>query len=508
VPRAFLTLLLIAAARPVAPTDRPVTHYLTAPQPNGVVGGERAQQIAASLADALRRRGADAQPDGALAATAQWYLREKGAGLSQGSGECEQVARRHGFAGNVMGAATAGRDFERLWRDTLADVPANVPVTRYGVHVSADGLATVVIGSMEATLGPIPRHLAPGQTVRLNGEIARRFARASVYLMRTDGKVDETAVPSRRIDVSFRLPKAGVYRIEVMGDGPTGPLIVLNVPIYVGVPEPEPTLRKSARGGPATAAEAEARMLVLLNGARARAGLPALAADRELRAIALGHSQDMARAHFVGHVSPTTGTPEDRIKRAGAVLSAGGENISLASGPDEAHEDLMSSPGHRANMLSPTFTHVGIAIVPSGEQILATLVFGRRPSLHAAPWTAQRAVAAIAAVRKARRLEPVPIDPILRAAAEAGVKAFASGGAKAAFAESHAALQREVERSGHERPPACVHSFELLQPDQIGDLPVVVEPLLRRMGLGTTTRTDGKATWLVLLLLTEGVKCR
>jgi uncharacterized protein YkwD len=343
----------------------------------------------------------------------------------------------------------------------------------------------------------------PGQGVRLTGELDRRYARGSVFLMRADGHVEETALPSRRIDVPLRFAAAGVYRVEVMGDGPTGPLVLVNVPVYVGVPEPPPAVRRGTR---VAAAEAEARMLVLLNAARARAGLRPVAADGELRAVALGHAQDMARAHFVGHVSPTTGTPEDRLKRAGPRVTAAGENISLASGPDEAHEDLMNSPGHRANMLSPVFTHVGIAVVPQGEQILATLVFGRRPEPVGA-WTAARAIDAIAAVRKARHLEPAAIDPSLRVAAEAGAAAFSRGGTKAAFAETNAALQREVDRTGKAGPPACVHAFEIVHPDQLGELPAVVDPALRRMGVATATRRDTKGTWLVVVLVTEGVKC-
>jgi hypothetical protein len=150
---------------------------------------------------------------------------------------------------------------------------------------------------------------------------------------------------------------------------------------------------------------------------------------------------------------------------------------------------------------------VGIAVVPQGEQILATLVFGRRPD-PVGPWTAQRAIDAIAALRKARHLEPVAIDRALRSAAEAGGAAFARGGTKAAFAETNAALQREVDRAGKAGPPACVHAFEILHPDQLAELPVIVDPLLRRMGVATTTRQDGKATWLVVVMVTEGVKCR
>jgi hypothetical protein len=153
------------------------------------------------------------------------------------------------------------------------------------------------------------------------------------------------------------------------------------------------------------------------------------------------------------------------------------------------------------------FTHVGIAILPQGTQVLATLVFGQRPQPVGA-WNAQRAIDAIAAVRRARRLEPVAIEPSLRSAAEAGAAAYAHGGTKAAFAETNAALQREVDRTGKAGPPACARVFEIVHPDQLAELPVVVNPLLRRMGIATATRKDAQGTWLVVVMVTEGVKCQ
>ena len=40
-----------------------------------------------------------------------------------------------------------------------------------------------------------------------------------------------------------------------------------------------------------------------------------------------------------------------------------GENIALAPSVETAHRNLMNSPGHRANILDPAFTRVGIGII-------------------------------------------------------------------------------------------------------------------------------------------------
>lgn len=39
-----------------------------------------------------------------------------------------------------------------------------------------------------------------------------------------------------------------------------------------------------------------------------------------------------------------------------------GENLAVASSVEEAHQMLMDSPSHRANILNPHFTHVGIGV--------------------------------------------------------------------------------------------------------------------------------------------------
>ena len=42
------------------------------------------------------------------------------------------------------------------------------------------------------------------------------------------------------------------------------------------------------------------------------------------------------------------------------------ENLALAPNVDIAHKGLMNSPGHRANILSPSFGRVGIGVIDGG----------------------------------------------------------------------------------------------------------------------------------------------
>lgn len=110
---------------------------------------------------------------------------------------------------------------------------------------------------------------------------------------------------------------------------------------------------------------AEEEMLELLNRERQAAGLQPLRLDEQLREVARAHSREMFEAGYFGHVSPRTGTVADRVRAAGGRFSRVGENLAYAPTVGMAHEGLMNSPGHRANILEPGFTRVGIGVVRS-----------------------------------------------------------------------------------------------------------------------------------------------
>lgn len=112
--------------------------------------------------------------------------------------------------------------------------------------------------------------------------------------------------------------------------------------------------------------QAEAQMLELVNEARAGIGLRPLSLDPRLVPIGRAHSEEMFRLKYFGHTSPVTGSPFDRIEAAGVEYSRAGENLAYAQSVAVAHRGLMESPGHRANILRPEFTRIGIGVVSAG----------------------------------------------------------------------------------------------------------------------------------------------
>lgn len=113
--------------------------------------------------------------------------------------------------------------------------------------------------------------------------------------------------------------------------------------------------------------ELEAQMLVLVNQARAAHGLKPLSADAQATEVARAHSRDMLASGYFSHVSPQGQTPFDRLRQAGVRYRTAGENLALAPNVVRAHEGLMDSPGHRANILRPAFGRLGIGIVDGGR---------------------------------------------------------------------------------------------------------------------------------------------
>src|SRR5262249_13729476 len=85
-----------------------------------------------------------------------------------------------------------------------------------------------------------------------------------------------------------------------------------------------------------------------------------------LAAAGRQHAEEMFRLSYFAHESPVAGSPAIRARAAGARFMVLGENLAYAPTVDIAHNGLMNSPGHRANVLSPAFGRVGIGVVRGG----------------------------------------------------------------------------------------------------------------------------------------------
>jgi uncharacterized protein YkwD len=143
-------------------------------------------------------------------------------------------------------------------------------------------------------------------------------------------------------------------------------------PTNTNTPNPSPTSTKTATKqsthtytpatcNPSGNSAYESQLIALINQERADEGLPPLSGQSQLTSAARIHSADMACNGFFSHISPTTGSPFDRIAAQGYSFSAAGENIAAGySSAASTVETWMNSAGHRANILSANYVHIGI----------------------------------------------------------------------------------------------------------------------------------------------------
>ncbi|GGT28682.1 CAP domain-containing protein [Streptomyces chromofuscus] len=119
---------------------------------------------------------------------------------------------------------------------------------------------------------------------------------------------------------------------------------------------------------PAELTRTAADVIELTNHERTRAGLPPLASDAALTRAAQAHSDDMVARDFYSHTAPGGSRPWDRAAAAGSTHHSIGENIACGQrSPAEVVTGWMNSPGHRANILKPGFTRIGIGFTGGGR---------------------------------------------------------------------------------------------------------------------------------------------
>ncbi|MBD1379725.1 SafA/ExsA family spore coat assembly protein [Metabacillus arenae] len=112
----------------------------------------------------------------------------------------------------------------------------------------------------------------------------------------------------------------------------------------------------------------ENQVVKLVNQERAKYGLAPLKENWELARVARYKSEDMRDRGYFSHTSPTYGSPFDMMKSFGIRYTAAGENIAAGQAtPNEVVKAWMNSEGHRKNILSSTYTEIGVGYVKGGS---------------------------------------------------------------------------------------------------------------------------------------------
>jgi uncharacterized protein YkwD len=138
-----------------------------------------------------------------------------------------------------------------------------------------------------------------------------------------------------------------------------------------------------AAAAPQDSASFAARVLELTNIERQNAGLAPLAMNSQLTDAAQNYSEVLASTGCFEHTCGPVPNFVDRDVQAGYTgWTALGENIAAGfTTPEAVVAGWMASPGHRANILSPKFTEIGIGLVTASDQFGTYWAqeFGTRP---------------------------------------------------------------------------------------------------------------------------------
>jgi len=395
----------------------------------------------------------------------------------------------------VNPASTADRAASELF-------PKSCRFNRLGAAAAVlpDGGAVVcaLTANHGTTLRRIPGRVRPGRTVTVSGVLEHGLRSPRLYVTRPSGDVQEIPLASRGAHFSAKvtLKQRGEHSIEVLAEGERGPQVAVIRRVFAGVappsrPPPEPRAMEGLSG----VEHAIARL-------RASHGLPALERDPELDLVAEAHSKEMARLRTFAHVLPTTGSLGDRLRARGYPFRSIGENIGLSSDVGTAHEAIVGSPAHLANLLDPRHRRLGLGAASGltadgAEGIYLTEVFSA-PIVGSADPAAEVA-AFIAGERKKRGLPPLDRDGRLDKVALQEVRATA-------LADEMKLDRRLAERALSESGQLHSAVAELYvgsAPEEVGSSANLAEAKWTRIGVGAlyaSSRQYGPGRLWVLLL--------
>jgi uncharacterized protein YkwD len=111
------------------------------------------------------------------------------------------------------------------------------------------------------------------------------------------------------------------------------------------------------------------------NRERSKEDLPPLKWNALLASAARHHAEIMAQHSAISHQFPGEPALVQRIAAVGARFSTVAENIAAGQDVGDIHYGWMHSPGHRANILDPKLTALGVAVVEARGRLFAVQDF-------------------------------------------------------------------------------------------------------------------------------------
>jgi hypothetical protein len=132
--------------------------------------------------------------------------------------------------------------------------------------------------------------------------------------------------------------------------------------------------------------DGSAQAIAALQSARVARGARAFEVHTGLGRAARSHAWAMAGHGRLVQVLPGAGDPAERVAAEGVDAVEVVQHVAVGSTAVEALRSLLLSDGHRAQLMDPRLTHVGVATAPSQGRVFLTVLLAQlRPAVEAPP---------------------------------------------------------------------------------------------------------------------------
>jgi uncharacterized protein YkwD len=233
----------------------------------------------------------------------------------------------------------------------------------------ADGrraLAVIAVDAL-ADLAPLPTRARTGEWLTLVATMGAHARAAEVIVLGPGGNPRRVpaSLEGSLLQARFAPDRPGEFRVQALAELDEGPRPAVEATVFADA-EPPATVADSSAPGEDLAEGLEIRddaqrLARMLDGARALSGLRALHRDQRLDDLARSHALRMAARRDLAH-DAGDGDPLERLNAEGLDAARVGENVAHATTVALAHRALWASPSHRANLLDPSFSRVGVGV--------------------------------------------------------------------------------------------------------------------------------------------------
>lgn len=283
-------------------------------------------------------------------------------------------AQAHSFVARATTRQAALERVRAAATQALREAPE--PFHEVGLGQASSGgshTAVLLLARTYAALEAFPLRPELGATHSVQGALKEGLDSPELHLSTPAGR--PLQLPLEREGGRFRgaiaFDEPGRWTLEITASGKSGPLVaaLLTVEVEGGASRKETSRRE--RGDPPAPSdprEMERWIGKEVNELRLHHGLGPLLIDPLLSKAARAYAEELSSTGAFAHHSKRSGRVGDRLREAGYVFTAVGENLAMAPTAPDAQRSLEGSPKHLRLLLDPSWREAGIGIALDGKE--------------------------------------------------------------------------------------------------------------------------------------------